>query len=216
MGAKTIKSILSVGACAALLMSCADVPSTGPQPPEVRAEFRFVHAASDLGNVQVAVDGTAQGDLAFGASLGYKTFPAGSREVALSNGEKQFVAMSTDLRGTVALLPSIGGAAREFFRISERRIFDTPQTAVRVLNFNPNLNVEVRVIAGADTVTNASLAYKGDTGYRVVSARDYTIEVKEAGKNVVLASAPLSVSTSHTAMILSNAGTVNIVSLSDN
>lgn len=216
MSTRIIKVIVSMCAFTALLMSCADVPATGPQPPEVRSEFRFVHAAPDLGNVQVAVDGATQGDLAFGTSLSYKSFPAGSREVALSNGEKQFVAMSTDLRGTVALLPSIGGAAREFFRISERRIFDTPRVAVRVLNFNPNLNLDVRVIAGADTVANASLAYKGDTGYRVVSARDYTIEVKEAGKNVVLASAPLSVSTSHTAMILGNAGAVNIVSLSDN
>ena len=215
MSLKVSKLILS--ACsAALLLSCAEVPSTGPDTPEVLSEFRFVHAAPELGNVQVAVDGAAQGDLAFGNSLAYKQFPAGSREVALSNGEKQFVAMSTDLRGTVVLLPSVGGAPREFLRVSERRIFDTPNLAVRVLNLNPNVSVDVRVIAGADTVTNARLGYKGDTGYRAAEASTYSVEVKEAGKDVVLASASLPVSTSHTVLVLGNAGAVSVKALSDN
>ncbi len=215
MASQAIKLILSACTSAVLLLSCADVPSTGPQPPEVLSEFRFVHAAPELGSVQLAVDGVSQGDLTYSNTLGYKSFPAGSREVSLSNGEKQFVAMSTDLRGTVAVLPSIGGAAREFFRISERRIFDTPGVAVRVLNFSPSYSVDVRVIAGADTVANARLAYKGDTGYRVVAARDYVIEVKEAGTDVVLASSPLTVSNSHTALILGAAGALTIKSLSD-
>ncbi len=216
MASKVIKAILSTCTSAALLLSCADVPSTGPETPEVVSEFRFVHAAPELGSVQVTVDGVSQGDLTFSNSLAYKQFPAGSRQVALSNGETQFVAMSTDLRGTVALLPSVGGAAREFFRISERRIFDTPNLAVRVLNLNPNFSVDVRVIAGTDTVTNATLAYKGDTGYRVVAARNYTVEVKQAGSSTVLASSPLMVSTSHTAMILGDAAAVTVKSLSDN
>lgn len=214
MSSRVMKAFLSACTAAALL-SCADVPSTGPGTPEVVSEFRFVHAAPELGSVSVSVDGAAQGDLVFSNSLAYKQFPAGSREVALSNGERQFVAMSTDLRGTIALLPSSGGT-REFFRISERRIFDTPNVAVRVLNLIPNLNVDVRVIAGADTVTNASLAYKGDTGYRIATARDYTIEVKQAGSNTVLATAPLTVSTSHTALILGNAGAVSVKGLADN
>ncbi len=213
MSSKTMRLILSVCSVSALLLGCADVPTSGPETPAVLSEFRFVHAALELGSVQVAVDGAAQGDLVFGNSLGYKQFPAGSREVALSNGEKQFVAMSTDLRGTIALLPSAGGT-REFFRISERRIFDTPNLAVRVLNLNPNVSVDVRVIAGTDTVTSARLAYKGDTGYRVVTARDYTVEVKQG--STVLASAPLTVSTSHTVMVLGNAGAVSIKALADN
>jgi len=216
MASKVIKAILSTCTSAALLLSCADVPSTGPDTPEVLSEFRFVHAAPELGSVQVMVDGASQGDLTFANSLAYKQFPAGSRQVGLSNGESQFVAMSTDLRGTVALLPSVGGAAREFLRISERRIFDTPQVAVRVLNLNPSVSVDVRVIAGTDTVTNATLAYKGDTGYRVVTARDYTVEVKQAGTNTVLTSAPLAVSTSHTALILGDANAVTVKGLSDN
>lgn len=214
MSLKASKLILS--ACsAALLLSCAEVPSTGPETPEVLAEFRFVHAAPELGNVQVAVDGAAQGDLAFGNSLAYKQFPAGSREVALSNGERQFVAMSTDLRGTVALLPSSGGT-REFLRVSERRIFDTPNLAVRVLNLSPNVSVDVRVLAGADTLTSTRLGYKGDTGYQAATARDYVIEVKEAGTNVLLATAPVTVSTSHTALIMGNAGAISVKSFSDN
>ncbi len=215
MSLKASKLILSV-CSAALLWSCAEVPSTGPTTPDVLSEFRFVHAAPELGNVQVSVDGAAQGDLAFGNSLAYKQFPAGSREVVLSNGERQFVAMSTDLRGTVALLPSVGGAAREFLRVTERRIFDTPNLAVRVLNLSPGVSVDVRVIAGTDTLASESLGYKGDTGYKVATAGAYVIEVKEAGKDVVLASTPLTVSTSHTALIMGSAGAISVKALSDN
>ncbi|MCG3157149.1 MAG: hypothetical protein DKINENOH_03780 [bacterium] len=202
-------------ACAALLLGCADVPATGPTPPEFNAEFRFLHAATDLASVQVAVDGIQQGTLAFAGELAHKQFPAGSREVALSNGEKQFVAMSTNLRGTVVLLPAAAGAPREFFRLTERRLFDSPQRVLRVANFNPALEAQVTVTAGADTVLATRLAYKAVTNYINVAAGDYTMEVKAAGGNTVLATSALSISASHTSIILGDANATTIKSVTD-
>lgn len=199
----------------AAVLSCADVPSTGPTPPDFRAEFRFVHAAPELGNVQLAVDGVQQGALDYAGDLAHREYPAGSREVALSSGDRQFVAMSTNLRGTVVLLPATAGAPREFFRLSERRVFDAPQVAFRVANFYAPATVDVTVTAGADTVLAASLAYKGVSNYQVVPAASYTVEAKIAGSNTVLVSSPLSVSTSHTSMILGDASAALIKNVAD-
>lgn len=199
----------------AAVLSCADVPSTGPTPPDFRAEFRFVHAAPELGNVQLAVDGVQQGALDYAGDLAHREYPAGSREVALSSGDRQFVAMSTNLRGTVVLLPATAGAPREFFRLSERRVFDAPQVAFRVANFYAPAAVDVIVTAGADTVLATSLAYKGVSNYQVVPAASYTVEAKIAGSNTVLVSSPLSVSTSHTSMILGDASAALIKNVAD-
>lgn len=199
----------------AAVLSCADVPSTGPTPPDFRAEFRFVHAAPELGNVQLAVDGVQQGALDYAGDLAHREYPAGSREVALSSGDRQFVAMSTNLRGTVVLLPATAGAPREFFRLSERRVFDAPQVAFRVANFYAPATVDVTVTAGADTVLAASLAYKGVSNYQAVPAGSYTVEAKIAGSNTVLVSSPLSVSTSHTSMILGDASAALIKNVAD-
>ena len=170
MASTRTKLLMATLAATTWLLGCADVPSTGPTPPDLRAEFRFLNAAPDLSSVQVSVDDVAQGTVAFAASTGYNTFPAGSRSVSLSNGEEQFVAMSTDLRGTVALLPAAPGVAREFFRLTDRRIFDTPGTALRVINFNPEHDVTVTVTTGADTVTTVNLGYKNSSGYRALTA----------------------------------------------
>lgn len=199
----------------AAVLSCADVPSTGPTPPDFRAEFRFVHAAPELGNVQLAVDGVQQGALDYAGDLAHREYPAGSREVALSSGERQFVAMSTNLRGTVVVLPALAGAPREFLRLSERRVFDAPQVAFRVANFYAPAAVDVTVTAGADTVLATSLAYKGVSNYRAVPAGSYTVEAKIAGSNTVLVSSPLSVSTSHTSMILGDASAALIKNVAD-
>ncbi len=199
----------------AAMLSCAEVPSTGPTPPDFRAEFRFVHAAPELGSVQLAVDGVQQGALDYAGDLAHREYPAGSREVVLSSGDRQFVAMSTNLRGTVVFLPAAAGAPREFFRLSERRVFDAPQVALRVANFYAPATVDVTVTAGADTVLAASLAYKGVSNYRVVPAGSYSVEAKIAGSNTVLASSPLSVATSHTSMILGDASAATIKNVVD-
>ncbi len=214
MASTRTKLLMATLAAATLLLGCADVPSTGPTPPDLRSEFRFLNAAPELASVQVTVDGASQGTLAYAASTGYSNFPAGSRSVALSNGETQFVAMSTDLRGTVALLPAAPGSPREFFRLTDRRIFDTPGRALRVINFNPQRSVEVTITAGTDTVATASLAYKGSSGYRALAAGTYNVEVKEG--STILATTSVNVTTTHTTAILGDANAMVLSDLTDN
>jgi len=214
MSSRTIMFVLVTLAAAALFLNCADVPSTGPTPPEFFAEYRFVHANPGLGSVQIAVDGAAQGSLTFTGNLAHKRFLAGSRQVNLTPGGSQAVAMPTDQRGTIVLL-SAGAGVTEFFRLDERRIFDSPRTGVRVANFNRNFEVDV-TLAGPDTISVTGLAYKEASGYNAVRAGNYAITVKPAGVNsVTLATSSITVSASHTSMIMGDSTAV-VANLTDN
>jgi len=216
MASTRTKLLMATLAAATLLLGCADVPSTGPTPPDLRAEFRFVHAAPELGSVQVSVDGVTQGALNYSGSTAYQNYPAGSRAVTLSSGESQFVAMSTDLRGTVVFLPAAPGAPREFFRMTERRLFDTPGTALRVVNFNPAREVQVLITTATDTSASVQLSYKQSSGYRAVAAGNYNVVVKDAAADTVVATTTVTVSTTHTTMILGNASATTLTNLMDN
>ncbi|PJF33657.1 MAG: hypothetical protein CUN57_01570, partial [Phototrophicales bacterium] len=105
---KTTTAMLILFVVSAWLVSCADVPSNGPTPPEFNAQFRFVNAAQDLGSVTLSVDGQSQGTIDYMGATDHITYPAGSRVAVLSSGDTLNVAMSTDQRATVVILPMTG------------------------------------------------------------------------------------------------------------
>jgi hypothetical protein len=60
---------------AAWLMSCADVPSTGPTTPELVSEYRFVNGAEDLA-MSAWRDGAAVGNLTYKGATAHTELPA--------------------------------------------------------------------------------------------------------------------------------------------
>ena len=215
MGKNFLTAGLTGLLAAAMLVSCADVPSTGPTPPDFVSEFRFVHAASDLGNVQVTVDGANAGSLEPGKSTGHATYPAGSRRVSVGSGDPQNVAMTTDQRGTFVIMPTVAGF-REFMKLSERRIFDTPiSNRARIVSAQPDNELTVAAISTTgDTVLAAtSLSYKQNTGYFDAPAGDYRLEFRAgSGQNNTTT---VSVSGSHTAILMGSGSAVSLIYLSD-
>jgi endonuclease YncB( thermonuclease family) len=217
---KTKSALPPILLLAAWLMSCADVPSTGPTPPELLSQFRFVHAAGDLGDVGVAVDGSSIGSLAFKGALPYREFPAGSRVAVLSNGDTLRVAMESYKRGTVLILPKTG-PAREFVKLNERRVFDPVNTGeawLRVVHAAEAPEVDVR-IAGVDTtITLSAAAYRAATDYLRIPEGNYTIRVAAAGDTTALLTFSLSaVNKRQTSVILGSvsAGTLALINLAD-
>lgn len=217
---KTKKALPFILLLAAGLMSCADVPSTGPQPPNLIAQFRFVHAAGDLGNVGVAVDGAAVGSLAFKAVLPHTEFPAGSRVAVLSSGDTLRIAMESYGRGTVVILPKTG-PVREYIKLSERRVFDPVNTSeawLRVVHAAEAPDVDI-TIAGLDTtVTLAGTAYQTATSYLRLPAGDYMITVAAAGDTTALLSSTLTLTNKRqSSLILGSvgAGTLALANLAD-
>jgi hypothetical protein len=200
------------------LMSCADVPSTGPQPPNLIAQFRFVHAAGDLGNVGVAVDGAAVGSLAFKAALPYTEFPAGSRVAVLSSGDTLRIFMESYGRGTVVILPKTG-QLREFAKLSERRVFDpvnTGEALLRVVHAAEAPNLFVKIV-GPDTVRLSDTVFASETNYLRLRAGSYTISVAAStDTTTILASATLNaVNKRQTSVILGSAGALELVNFAD-
>jgi len=223
MRQKSTTALLSLMVTAAWLVGCADVPSTGPTPPDYVAQFRFIHAAGDLGNVGVSVDGAAIGNVAFGSAIPYVQFPAGSRVAVLSSGDTLRVPMPFERRGSVVILQRVG-QARDFLTLPERRIFDpvtTSQAWVRIINASSGPSLDVRVIAGADTaIAQPAMAPRDTTGYLRIAAGSYTTSVIANGDtaNTVLASAALSAANKRQTILILGSTTANnlaIVNLAD-
>lgn len=223
MRQRSIRVVPSLLVLAVWLAGCADVPSTGPTPPEYVAQFRFIHAAGDLGNVGVSVDGAALGNLAFQGFIPHVQFPAGERVAALSNGDTLRIPMGTERRGSVVLLSRVG-QARDFIILTERRVFDpiaTSKAWVRLVNASPEPSLDVRVIAGADTaIADSGMVVRDDSGYHRIAVGNYTISLIATGDttNTVLASAPLTAANKRqTSLIVGSVagGNLGIVNLSD-
>ncbi len=223
MRQKSTTAALWLIAAAAWLVGCADVPSTGPTPPNYVSQVRFIHAAGDLGNVGVSVDGAAIGTLAFQGAIPHASFPAGARVATLSNGDTLRIGMQPERRGSIVLLGRIG-QARGFLTLTERRVFDpvaTTQALVRIVNVAAEAGLDVRVIAGADTaIAESGMVSRDDTGYQQIAAGSYTISLIATGDatNTVLASATLNAANKRqTSLIVGSVagGNLGIVNLSD-
>jgi hypothetical protein len=208
---------------AAWLAGCADVPSTAPTPPTYVSQYRFIHAATDLGNVGVAVDGAVIGSVDYQGVIPYKEFPSGSRVAVLSNGDTLRIGLPIERRGSIVLLAR-SGAARDIINLAERRVFDavaTTNALVRVVNASAIDGLDVLVAAGADTaIAESGLGLRGDTGYEAIPVGSYTLSVVVTGDttNTVVASATLNAANKRqTSLIVGSqaAGNLAIINLSD-
>ncbi len=200
---------------AAWLMSCADVPSTGPTPPALISQFRFLHAAGDLGSIGVAVDGSSIGSIAFEGALPYTEFPSGARVAVLSNGDTLRVAMESYKRGTVVILPKTG-PVREFMKLSERRVFDPVNTnlaLVRIVHAAEAPDLDVRIAGPDTTITLRALSYRSATEYLQIPAANYTIIVSAAGSTTALLTSTLSAVNKRQTSVLMGSTSANTAAL---
>lgn len=219
MSLKTTTVMLTLLIAAVWLVSCVDVPSKGPTPPEFNAEFRFVSAAEALGDVGISVDGESIGTLSFMGEIAHRQYPAGARVATLDNGDILRVAMTTDQRGTVLVLP-LTGAEREFIKLVERRIFDPAATAnalARFVHASPDAgDIEVTT-AGSETTITETASFRGVSDYVSVPAGNYTITVTTASGDTIETSITLSnMRQTDVLMGSSTAGTLTLVSFVDN
>ncbi|MCG3120466.1 MAG: hypothetical protein ALAOOOJD_03194 [bacterium] len=221
MHVKTTQAGLLLLLAAIWLMGCADVPSTGPTPPDLISEYRFVNAAGDLGNVGISVDGASVGNVAFKGVVPYTQFPAGSRLAVLSTGDSVLVSMDSYKRGTVVILPKTG-PVREIIKLFERRVFDPVNTNTALLRFvhaaqAPELFV--KITGASRTVRLNNRTFNTDSGYLELPAGNYTISVAAASDTAtVLASATLAAANKRqTSIILGSvsAQTLALVNLAD-
>ncbi|MFQ5864271.1 MAG: DUF4397 domain-containing protein [bacterium] len=219
MNLKLTTVILTLLIAAVWLVNCADVPSSGPTPPEFNAQYRFINAAEDLGDVGVSVDGSSVGTAAYGGAIAHQTFPAGSRVVALNSGDSQTIAMDTDQRGSIVFLPLVGDT-RRFLRLSERRTFDSPTTPTamfRGVHASPDAGDIEITVAGADTTITETGSYGDVSPYASVPAGDYTMTVTTAAGDTLVGTFSFS-NMRHTGILMgsSAAGTLSLVGFDDN
>lgn len=206
------------------IFSCADVPSTGPELPELTAEFRFLNAAYDAGQLEVLMDGSPIGTIAYKSIIPHARYFAGSRVVTLSTHDTLRIAMATYRRGTMVILPK-NGAVREYLRLIERRTFDAADAdtgMVRLANATGLAEALGLTIFNADASVsiNRSLSSGAETGYLRLPVGNYQIQVIAPADTTqaILATTSVSVTKNRKTSILVGADATNLsfVNLEDN
>lgn len=214
---KVTTVILSVLVLSVWLISCVDVPTNGPPPPDFSSEFRFVSAAADLGDVGVSVDGQSIGNVTFMGEIAHADYPSGNRVVTLSNGDELRVPMTFDERATVLILP-LTAAVREFIKLVERRTYQTAATSTarfRIVHASPDAGFATVTVVGADTTLSGEGIYRDFTEYASIPAGDYAITVIAAAGDTVTGNVTLA-NTRQTCVLVGSTGSLSLLSLSDN
>jgi hypothetical protein len=210
----------------ALVSGCVDVPTEGPTPTPLKSEYRFIHAATDMGDVSLTVQGKAAGSFNFKGSIAHADYGAGTKELVLSNGDALLVSLSTDFRGTFVVLNK-EGADRTYLKLTERRMFDSATIvdtvsvgAIRPVNVaadKPSLDITIAGPGGS--YTWSSVPYRGIGAYQKVTPGEYTVSVKLAGAADVWTSTTVTVGTErNTVLVLGStaASTLTTLPVKDN
>lgn len=206
----------------AWLVGCTDVSSTGPDAPVINSEFRFLNAAEDLGNVGISFvlgDAPDVGSMDVGASNTHQTYPSGNRIGVLSSGDTLRIPMTAEQRATIVLLPDTEGF-RDFFKLIERRIFDssdTPEALARFANASPDAGDVTVTAVGADTTITVIVSYRSVSNYARIPAGAYTVTTATASGDTLVDTTDLT-NMRQTAVLLGSsvAGTLQTVGLDDN
>ncbi len=162
MTSKSYLVVLSIIVVMVIGFSCADVPSQAPPFPEFKSKVRFIHTATDLGEVGVIMDGTTKASLSFGAASAYFDEDAGRKLFKLQGGAEDDTAnvrLDTDDVIAIYVVTRPDDDAPRFVKIAERKLYldvspaDTLAKVLVAQMCNATLAVSVESISGADTTT---------------------------------------------------------------
>jgi hypothetical protein len=218
-----MKSILIIGLSLLCGFQCTDIPSTGPELPDLIAQFRFVNAAVDVGAVGINVDATSVGTIDFKASTAHLQFNAGSRVIVLSTNDTLRVAMPTYRKGTIIILPKTG-VVRDYIRLIERRTFDAAEVDTGVIRLAAAATVtgtlDLTIFNADQSVSiTRTLALSEDSGYLALPVGQYTITAVATGDTVGTALATIAATVTNkrqTSVIMGNQlNNLAIISLND-
>ncbi len=238
MSWKPATAMLSFLAAIVLLaVGCADVPSTGPDVPDFKADFRFINAAPDAGSLNITVDnGHGASDVTIsgldvGSASAHMTFNAGNREVGLSTGDNTTLSMEAEKRGSILILNEVDGN-RRFVKLAERRRFDpakteipatdttaaVPVAAFRLVNGMDDGTVVYATLAGTDTVSTNNVSFSPTVdGYGTqVAPGAYTVTIFNAADDSQLATVSATLEANRfTAIVYGTAAAASAIVLDD-
>lgn len=175
MTSKSYLVALSIIVIMVIGFSCADVPSQAPPFPEFKTKVRFIHAATDLGQVGVVMDGTTKASLTLGQKSAYFDEDAGTKMFKLDGGlaaDTARIHLETDDVIALFIVDKADDAAPRFVERAERRLYnevapsDTVAKVMIAQMCDATLGISVESITGSDTTTtdvSAGLAFTNFT-----------------------------------------------------
>lgn len=234
--------LLTMLCITAWLIGCADVPSTGPELPDITAQYRFYNAAQDIGSVGISVDGTSAGNIGYKEKTGYAEFLAGSREVVLSTGDTLALSFSTKYYGTIIILPKYS-TFRDYYKHNLRRYFDPETYEPAEFTFDVQGHdttvtldksgmalisasldtVDVTVERSEPAIPDSDPVFADVGGFSVdskigvrIPTGTYTITVTESGGATVLLTKQITAANKrYTGVLVGSGGTLELIMLED-
>lgn len=226
MSLKTIFAVVCVSVVTIGLLSCADVPSTGPEFPDFRTQSRFINAVPG-GSAVLLLEPTSNAGLSSFATLdyqgdtGYKDVAAGNRKLKLqADPDTTTLSFSTDAKLTLLILPRAKDTDARFQIFGERRTFDAiPDTVGQVRFISAALDtVNFDVIDTSDSSSVAdNLSFAQSSGYLDLKAGNFTFGVRVHGTDAILGTAQVAVSNGqrHTAIIFGDQASLGFKAFRD-
>lgn len=172
----------------AVISSCSDDDEQVTAPLTETANVRVIHTSYDAPNVDVQVDdAVAITDLAYGASSGYATLTAGTRNIKVTpTGQSSTVVIEADLTleaGNEYTVYAVDEVANIGAVVSvDAREENSSKAKVRLIHTAPDAPaVDIKLNSGTGPAVFTNVPFKQFTDYIEVDEGSYTFVVTPAG-----------------------------------
>jgi|Deesub1362B_J571_1020462.scaffolds.fasta_scaffold03651_4 hypothetical protein len=205
-----------------VLSSCVDVPSEAPPLPKFKAKLRVIHAATDLGEVTVKLDGEVLASLNMEGASPYVDLDAGKHAFQVGNEEVDSLFVDTDFVGTFYIATLTNDNDSRFIKKRERWLYNAPApedtTIVTFAQFCPDGVFKIAMMgvnsAEQDTVRKtlaSALAFTKFTWARLaVTGWDYTFYVIDGSDTLLTVKPTLASGTSVTEVLLNTKANLKV------
>jgi len=147
------------------ISSCVKIPTEAPPLPKFKAKLRVIHAATDIGEVTVKLDGQNLATLSMEGASPYVDLDAGKHAFQVGSEDVDSLFVDTDFVGTFYIAAKTNGNTKRLIKKRERWLFNPPaptdSAVVAFAQMSPDgeYKIEMSGTNGTDNV-NETLADK--------------------------------------------------------
>jgi len=204
--------LLSVVLLTVLAVSCVKIPTEGHELPNFTGTFRFINAASDVGETAVHLNGSSVGTLALGQANDYETVQAGTHAFYVPADPDTMIdslVVDTDFSGTIFIVPKEINEDRRFIKNREHWEYANEVVAdtmvhVCIAQMVPMEDLKVGIDDGAATIYD----FKATTAKVLHGAESHTFYVIFGDDTLDTVTPALTAGTSSTLLIYGTADDV--------
>ncbi|HHM24005.1 MAG TPA: DUF4397 domain-containing protein [Bacteroidetes bacterium] len=206
------------------ISSCVKIPTEAPPLPKFKAKLRIIHAATDVGEVAVKLDGQNLATLSMEGASPYVDVDAGKHAFQVGSEDVDSLFVDTDFVGTFYIAAKAGGNTKRLIKKRERWMFNPPApkdtAAVVFAQMSPDGAYDILwagSYSGSDTSysKNGTLASglaftKFAGGFFPVTGWSYTFYVTDGTDTLLTVNPTISSGKSVTEVLMNNKANLKV------